>query len=799
MAAIRGFAVLLLAVFAVPARAQEQAPVDWVSDGLVAAAACDGRTLYIGGDFTVLVPRTGCGAELGMSGPASLHAGPRVDDEVRAAVSDGTGGWFIGGRFTNVGGRERHYLAHVLANGEVGARFPEPDSFVDHLEYRAGVLYIQGDFQQVDGVPRNGVAAIRTDTATLAPWDPRVENGVVYTLALDGPTVYLGGLFTSVNGRVHENLAAVDAVTGLVHTWGPRTDLPVRAIALSNGVVYLAGEFTRIGDQARNGMAAVNAATGAVLPWAPDARGALPRLLVDDGRVYVFGPDPLIVAGVFRNAAALDARTGAILPWDAHANGPIWTLARHGNDLLIGGLFTRLGETSRTSVGAVDRISGGVREWAPVALGEVHAIAVGTGTAYVGGILDGIGGVRRRWLAALDAHSGVPTDWAPELEGPFRGWVFDLAIHASTLYVAGRFDAVDGQSRGSGAAYDLHGMKLLPWDPRSDASRTRSGHLQRVVPTDSVVYLAGDFSQLGNVPRAALGAVRITDGAVTDWAPQLKATFPTPPGLGLAYELVAGNGALFVLGDFDTVNTTPRPQLGALDPATGATLPWAPPVTRETSLFSLASHDGEVVVGGTPGVRAFDGVTGALEWSATTPPGTESMLVVGNTLYYRGALTMGSIDLVTHQSTGWTATFGQTGFGGSVQRLVSNGRDLWAVGKFVDASQLGWDSFAHFRLPNHGGNVPRHGIKPALPEGADAPAFTAGDGTLRFTLERPARVSLAVFDVQGRRMAKLLNEEWRPGGAYELPIATSGWTPGVYLCRFAADGHTITRRMVVVR
>jgi hypothetical protein len=89
-------------------------------------------------------------------------------------------------------------------------------------------------------------------------------------------------------------------------------------------------------------------------------------------------------------------------------------------------------------------------------------------------------------------------------------------------------------------------------------------------------------------------------------------------------------------------------------------------------------------------------------------------------------------------------------------------------------------------------------VEPALPAGAEAPTFTVGDRTLRFALERPARVSLAVFDVQGRRMATLLNESWRPGGAYEVPVATTRWSPGVYLCRLEADGRVITRRMVVV-
>src|SRR5262245_30235939 len=41
---------------------------------------------------------------------------PAVQGVVHCIVSDGSGGWYIGGDFERVGGLERHNLAHVLAD-----------------------------------------------------------------------------------------------------------------------------------------------------------------------------------------------------------------------------------------------------------------------------------------------------------------------------------------------------------------------------------------------------------------------------------------------------------------------------------------------------------------------------------------------------------------------------------------------------------------------------------------------------------------------------------------------------------
>src|ERR1700754_2252442 len=85
---------------------------------VLAVALGAGNMLYAGGSFAGVAARTGHWVRFDGSG-ARDPAWPEVDGSVDAVASDGAGGWFIGGRFTHVGGQPRARLAHVGANGEV--------------------------------------------------------------------------------------------------------------------------------------------------------------------------------------------------------------------------------------------------------------------------------------------------------------------------------------------------------------------------------------------------------------------------------------------------------------------------------------------------------------------------------------------------------------------------------------------------------------------------------------------------------------------------------------------------------
>src|SRR5690606_33045701 len=87
---------------------------------VTAQAIGDDGTRYVAGSFTEISLVTGHGVGLSteMNAPHAL-AFPPVNGEVLASTPDSEGGWYIGGRFTQVGEQERLGLAHIDSSGRL--------------------------------------------------------------------------------------------------------------------------------------------------------------------------------------------------------------------------------------------------------------------------------------------------------------------------------------------------------------------------------------------------------------------------------------------------------------------------------------------------------------------------------------------------------------------------------------------------------------------------------------------------------------------------------------------------------
>jgi len=75
--------------------------------------------------------------------------------------------------------------------------------------------------------------------------------------------------------------------------------------------------------------------------------------------------------------------------------------------------------------------------------------------------------------------------------------------------------------------------------------------------------------------------------------------------------------------------------------------------------------------------------------------------------------------------------------------------------------------------------------------------------TISYYLPEAARVRLEIYDVAGRRIARLVNRNeergnhsalWNGAGESGRPAA-----PGIYICRLTAGRGTLSRKMVLIR
>ena len=490
--------------------------------GLIWDIAVKGDTAYIGGAFTSLAPTLELAGAIDGASGLPQPGFPKLEaGEVKVAVPDGVGGWYIGGNFkitlgptdtrvalariradgtvdpqwkpqfaaqqqspstvwalavsTNyvyIGGdftkfqapasgagsaAVRNHLARVsVSTGTVDPGWdPAPDGTVVRsiaISPDGTMAYVAGDFQNIKGVPRNGLAALRTVGAAVEAWAPALANVTSMAVAPDNSRIFLGG----------DSLAATDPAGNVV--WNHAGKVKSLSVGRTGATVYAGGEFSSLGGQPRGRLAAVDGATGTIDPsWTPTANDAVAAVTVseDGSKVYVGGNFTDLRGHTRNRLAAVDAATGTVEAWDPNAkDGTIVALSVSGSQVYAGGTFKGLGAVPRNQLGAINLVSGEATSWTPVLknldsngspiAGEppiVQALALSAdgSKVYVGGNFSHVAGpggtdLPRDNLVALDAATGLADpNFKP---GALQGTVRSLAVNGNTLYVGGDFKEV---------------------------------------------------------------------------------------------------------------------------------------------------------------------------------------------------------------------------------------------------------------------------------------------------------------------------------------------------------------------
>ena len=91
-------------------------------EGNVSAMAHTTDHIYVGGSFTGYGKNCFRGVLLTSSNDqVSANSPLNFNNTINVSVSDGSGGYYIGGSFTSVNGVTRNRLAHLLADGSLDA------------------------------------------------------------------------------------------------------------------------------------------------------------------------------------------------------------------------------------------------------------------------------------------------------------------------------------------------------------------------------------------------------------------------------------------------------------------------------------------------------------------------------------------------------------------------------------------------------------------------------------------------------------------------------------------------------
>lgn len=610
-------------------RSSIQAGAAWapgVNGTVYDAAVTDGR-LYVGGDFTHTAAPTHHGLITRTSDDQLAGALQRVNGDVEAVASDGEGGWYIGGEFTQIAGEARDHLARIQPSGALDPDWhPSVDDTVYALVRHEDTIIAGGNFQAAGNTTRDHVAAFDADTGELKSWNSNATDGTVYALLLHRNTLYAGGSFGQASSEDMENMAALGPETGLLREgWqNPRIDGSVYALAPHDDWVFAGGSFGEAGEaeERRRRIAAVEADSGAIPHWSAQAA---------DGTVYALATvgDVLYAGGRFSEAggherealAAYVPDTGFVKPWNPGANDDVNVLLDASDQLIAGGDFDLVDGEFRSRLASFEHPTGDLKEWTPGTTDEVLAMAASDQKVYVGGEFLGSASEVRPHLAAFDVQSGKLLPWSPQVNDTVKG----LATDGDAVYVGGDFEQAEDEDREQIAAFSASGGELLSWDPGTPSFTEQF----RTLKVSGDLVLAGWHNSHWDSPRAINAYETTAIGDSERWDVEISGgTAQTVRAIALHDE------ALYIGGDFEEIDDEPIDNLARLnlDPTNPNADPsvdtgWDASVS--SSVYSLSATSDKVYTGAGHDLTAYKADDGdATSW---TPGSNHRVLAMVHT------------------------------------------------------------------------------------------------------------------------------------------------------------------------
>jgi Domain of unknown function (DUF5122) beta-propeller/NHL repeat len=500
-----------------------------------------------------------------------------LDGEVRAIAEVGNS-IVVGGNFTKVGPGIRGAIGRVdLGVGEFSADQVDVDGAIyTVVEDGGGGRFIAGDFMFVGGQPRTHLAHLLPDGSLDTAFAPQI-NGPVRALVVANGNLYIGGQFSTVNGVVAGNLAAITPA-GVV-LWTSTINGVVNALETNGTLLYVAGDFSSMnGNSTIRRLGAINLADGlTATSFAPGfVNLAVSDLQLSGTSLWLVG-DFTKVNNIARNRiASVDSTTGALGAFAAAANGRVNSIALDsgGTTAYIGGAFTTIGATAVSSFAGVSTTTGLVTTPVVQMTGPVYSVLLdGQGNAYVGGSMAIYPEKPNpRTLAKIALSTGVVTKVISDAGLPLSlahtpkdgGGIRAMTLIGSSLFVAGDFSDYGIVERPYLAAYDKATKALrLDFAPVvNDMVRALDN-----APDGSAVYVGGDFTTLNGTPVGRIAKLSMTNGQPV---PSFTANFDA-----YVKEIVAhpDNQRVFVGGNFRFTNGINTERFAGVSASSGAVIP----------------------------------------------------------------------------------------------------------------------------------------------------------------------------------------------------------------------------------
>lgn len=521
------------------------------STNVVFSILANGSTVYLGGAFTTVggVARSNF-AEVTADTGALTGFNPAPNEVVYTMEKVGNI-IILGGGFTQVMGTSRLRAAAIdVSTNTLHPWNPSFDQLIFDIVLSGPTIYVAGSFSTVNGASHPALVGV--DVTGNVTWNPPNPSGnfggtgspTAWTLEVVGSTIYAGGDFIEVGGEPRRGLAAFDTTSAVLYPWAPQSSTAIYASGVAGGNFYAGGGDVSGNVMLMNTLARANAAAfdsnGVITGWAPNPSGTVRALVELDDSIYLGGNFTAVGGQSRSRLAAVDPVTGAPSTWNPSANAAVNALAKHGSTIYAGGDFTAAGGQSRSHLAAFTSDSSTATSWNPGVNSTVNVIAAHDSTIYAGGAFTTAGGQARNRLAAFPAGTSAVTAWNPNVNST----VYGLYVSPSnTIYAGGSFTTAGGQARSRLAAFTVSTGAVTGWNPNA------SGPIWTIGGVGNNIWVGGLFATVGGQSRANVAGLRASNGTATGWNPGADAGVHSivVDGSGIhiggAFDLVASQGA----------------------------------------------------------------------------------------------------------------------------------------------------------------------------------------------------------------------------------------------------------------
>ena len=827
-------------------------------NGTIYTSASDGSGgWYIGGNFT----KVGSNyrnfiARINSDGSVNSW-NPSANNIVYAiAVSGST--VYAGGSFTSIGGLSRNYIAKLdITSGSADASWnPNPNDSISTIIINGNDIITAGAFTSIGSQLRNYIAKLNNTSGTAdAIWNPN-PNGIVRTITVNSDIIYAGGDFTYIGGISIYYIAKLNNSNGSADAlWNPNLDGIVRSIAVSSDYVYISGDFYMAGDYNRSKLAKLNKTDASVDEnWSPSSNNIVRSIAVIGSDIYIAG-DFTILGTITDNyylsrIAKLNNTTGdPYINWNPAAGNNVYTFAINGTDIYVGGDFCTIGGLVRNNIAKLNNITGTADLlWNPNANNVVRTIAISGTDIYVGGDFNLINDIQKSKIAKVNNTDGsVNTNWLTNANSTVRA----IAIYGNFIYLGGDFTQVCGEGSFVYIARvnNTTGGLDLCYIPNPN------GPVNTIATDGDSIFIGGSFNELGINPKfnkSNIAKLNEYGYVFPDWIANTDAPVTTIAVYGK--DVYAGG-----LG-FKFINYPKIYSLVKLNSTSGEIdATWDTHITGNKIIYSIVPSGSDVYISGDfninyerqliTNIAKLNKTDGNpdLVWTPETNEPVFGLKVTGSDIYAGGnfssmnGTSQGGLALFTDrplpvrlssftysQTTAnvnlrWSTSSEINNSGFEVQRKsesISN--SLWQKVGFVNGQgNHNTPSFYSFDDKNlnpgrysyrlkqldFNGNYEYFNLNGIVEIGTPA-KFTLSQNypnpfnpvtKIDFTLPIDCSVSLTIYDITGKEITKLINNEFHKASRYSVEFNASKFSSGVYFYRITSKDFTSTKKMLLLK